>query len=1330
MPTTTSGRSILPIPMNKRIHLAKPSRRSVLLLTASIASLTAPVLMADSSKANNNMALNLPASWANGIVPDLNNLAIWDSTFTAVATQGNGAAAAGQPSLGADIEWKGIQITNVGGTRDQASFGVAIQDVGSTKTLRIGSGGIDMSAALQALLIQSRVALTASQTWTVVNANNNTGTGTTGSAGLNNNEDLTFAAQGNGATFDLGNNTVTTAGVGTINIQSSYTVQNGTFNVGNTLFIMSGGFNRVLNLANTLTANVASGATLQLQSNSGVGGLSLTSAANYNLNGGTLKLVSNNATNLLSITGGTVTVNSASTLNIGNNVQNGSVASNITFNAALAGSGNLALTNNASTAVVLLMGGNNGAYTGTITFGGTAGRISRLTTANSGSANATWSVGTGLVLQVDGVGVQLGTLNGAGTVTNSHAANPATISVGAGTFTGTITNGTGTGGLGLTKVGSGTLTLNGANTFSGPTNVNGGTLALSPGSIGNSAVTVASGATLAVNAGIGGALGAASVAVADGGTLRLTETTTSTQVSMPSLTLGTGTGATLSFDLGAFSNPGFSPLSVTNGAVTGATGPLSFAPGGIVKVVGTGLTVGSGIPLISYVTLSGAPVSSLTLSLPPRTVGNLVNNSGFSEIELNITALEQVKWRGNVNTTWDLDPDGSGTQGTANWVTTVSATSTKYLQGTGGTDTVNFDDSATNTNVSLSTNLSPVGTNVDNTTKNYVFTGPGKLTGIGGLTKNGDGKLTLVNTVAYDYTGATTINGGTLEVGDGTTANAGQLPAGSVVINAGTLALNRAENFTMTSVLSGTGTLEKRGTNTATLSAVSNFTGGINVKGGTLSFNNNGFVASPVTIDAGATLKYSGTSTITSTVSGAGTFEVTGGSVQLAGFDPNTMATTNVSNGVLQLNKSPGVNAVAGNITLTGNGAIQLIGNDQIPDTATIFQLGTNTEGMVGASTGTETVANVVVNGSVATAQLIMRNNFTVSDTATVQNGIFAAASGHTANVNKIVLSTGGTLRVAASSAATTLNVGAGGITASGGTIEIKFNTNNIDGILNLNGDFTATGNVAINNGGYTGANLNVIRLNDTRTFNIAAGTTTTVAADFDGNGNLVKTGGGTLLLNTTSGMNALGTVSVNAGSLVVLGSVTGTTGVTVNSGGTLAGTGTISPSFASNITVANGGILSPGNGGVGTLTTTLSVGLLDVEPAAAGTGSLKFDLAAPGASDKVMVIGGFLHIGTQALEFNDFSFTALAGFDNTATYTLFDSDVPIDGTLGNSLTGLVGGQLYQLGFGDGTNDLVIAPVLVPEPGTAACLLGGLAICTLLPRNRNRKALSCSQNAG
>jgi hypothetical protein len=82
---------------------------------------------------------------------------------------------------------------------------------------------------------------------------------------------------------------------------------------------------------------------------------------------------------------------------------------------------------------------------------------------------------------------------------------------------------------------------------------------------------------------------------------------------------------------------------------------------------------------------------------------------------------------------------------------------------------------------------------------------------------------------------------------------------------------------------------------------------------------------------------------------------------------------------------------------------------------------------------------------------------------------------------------------------------------------------------------------------------------------------------------------------------------------------------------------------------------------------------------------------------------------GTGLLGFSDFTFSGVAGLES-GTYTLFDTNTPIIGTLdGTNLSGPFAIGLFgTLGFADGGNDLVLT--VVPEPGSAALLFGSLGM--------------------
>jgi fibronectin-binding autotransporter adhesin len=216
---------------------------------------------------------------------------------------------------------------------------------------------------------------------------------------------------------------------------------------------------------------------------------------------------------------------------------------------------------------------------------------------------------------------------------NVTLANPIGNS-GAGGFTkvglGTLTlNGinTFTGGV---SVSAGTLTLGAANAYAGATSVTGGTLTLaSGGSLGNTAITVSSGGTLLAqtgNSGIGA--GSGSLTLGSGSTLSLVDGSLGSLTLDDGLTIGGATAANLDFDLNQTSADtitvtGGSALSYGAGGgkifitlLSGATAPASGAQF-------TLLTDASGLGATPLFTLGSTSIlingASYTLSLANST---------------------------------------------------------------------------------------------------------------------------------------------------------------------------------------------------------------------------------------------------------------------------------------------------------------------------------------------------------------------------------------------------------------------------------------------------------------------------------------------------------------------------------------------------------------------------------------------------------------------------------------------------------------------------------------------------------------------------------------
>jgi autotransporter-associated beta strand protein len=252
---------------------------------------------------------------------------------------------------------------------------------------------------------------------------------------------------------------------------------------------------------NSVTA--ASGLTIgsiTLQSGF-TGSVTLTGANTVNgtttVNAGTLTLANNNALGSSAVTlnggkfnfsGGAYTITNTFNVTGATEIQVAS-AQNEVLNGNFSGAGNLNLTQNGTTGQ-WQFGGDNSGYTGTFTQNsGNTSLAFNAATAGSAAANWVFNNPTNQRTRLNfGAGtISFGSLAGNGSIANVAGSGMATVSVGAldtsTTFSGILGGSTAGQGqnIALTKVGTGALTLSGANTHTGGTIVSSGTLILAGG---------------------------------------------------------------------------------------------------------------------------------------------------------------------------------------------------------------------------------------------------------------------------------------------------------------------------------------------------------------------------------------------------------------------------------------------------------------------------------------------------------------------------------------------------------------------------------------------------------------------------------------------------------------------------------------------------------------------------------------------------------------------------------------------------------------------------------------------------------------------------------
>lgn len=416
----------------------------------------------------------------------------------------------------------------------------------------------------------------------------------------------------------------------------------------------------------------------------------------------------------------------------------------------------------------------------------------------------------------------------------------------------------------------------------------------------------------------------------------------------------------------------------------------------------------------------------------------------------------------------------------------------------------------------------------------------GVISGSGGLTKTGAGTLTLSGAANNTYTGATTVNQGTLILakpgsalqpaitigGAGYTATvqlgaALQLYGANVTINSqGQLNLNNYNEYigTLTmsgggNVVTGTGILYLGGTglNTIASSVTSTLTGNyslvtnqiFNVASGTAPSGVDLLISGPVA-------EFTAGSTVTKT--GAGT-------LVLSGANSYTGLTT-ISSGVLNIQNANGLGTTAAGTTVSAGAALQLQGGISVGSEAlTLNGGGISNDGALRSISGNNSYAGTI---TLASASRIYADAATLTLSGGVVTSGFTTTFGGAGNI-----------------AETGIISGTGGLVKNG------------NGTLTLSGADTFSGSTTINAGTLTAA---------AGSGNAALGSTSSITVN----------SGGTLLLGASNQINNAATMTLAGGTFAK---------------GNFSEGSTIATGLGSLTLTASGSTIDFGTGTVGVLT-------------------------------------------------------------------------------------------------------------------------------------------------
>ena len=200
-----------------------------------------------------------------------------------------------------------------------------------------------------------------------------------------------------------------------------------------------------------------------------------------------------------------------------------------------------------------------------------------------------------------------------------------------------------------------------------------------------------------------------------------------------------------------------------------------------------------------------------------------------------------------------------------------------------------------------------------------IFLG-GRLSGPGGVDKEGPGRLTLAN--SNSYSGPTTINGGTLQIGVG--GKSGTLGAGNVV-NASVLAFNRSDSYTVNNNISGAGSIYQIGSGTVTLAGANGGLGPIVLSGGALTIAGSTATGATGQIALGAS---SGNANVLNILPGGTLSDNAGYPSLVAGAASGGSGTINMTGGTLSTASELWLSTVNGAVgTMNMSGGVANIGS-------------------------------------------------------------------------------------------------------------------------------------------------------------------------------------------------------------------------------------------------------------------------------------------------------------------------------------------------------------------------------------------------------------------